>query len=249
MRKIVAAGNWKMNGSRAMTASLINSIKQGLPESPAADVLIFPSFGYLSLACGLVAGSPIQLGAQNMCTEAGGAYTGEISGEMLVDLGCTHVLVGHSERRALYNENSDVVAVKFEEAQLVGLVPVLCLGETLAQREAGATEDVVGEQLEAVINRVGIEALARSILAYEPVWAIGTGKTATPEQAQEVHAYLRRTIAAQNANIADSLQILYGGSVNGGNAAELFAMPDVDGGLVGGASLKSEQFLEICAAA
>lgn len=249
MRKIVAAGNWKMNGSRAKTASLINSIKQGLSDNAAAEVIIFPSFGYLSLACGLVAGSDIKLGAQNLCTEAVGAYTGEVSGEMLVDLGCTHVLVGHSERRALYGENSDVVAVKFEEAQTAGLVPVLCLGETLGQREAGETEEVVARQLGAVVDRLGIESLKNSILAYEPVWAIGTGKTASPEQAQEVHAFLRRTIAAQNANIADSLQILYGGSVNGSNAAELFAMPDVDGGLVGGASLKSEQFLEICAAA
>ncbi|MFK8029430.1 MAG: triose-phosphate isomerase [Gammaproteobacteria bacterium] len=249
MRKVIAAGNWKMNGTRAMTATLINEIKAGLGSDCQSEVLIFPSFGYLSLACGLIAGSPIKLGAQNLCTEASGAYTGEVSGEMLVDLGCTHVLVGHSERRAMYGDNSEIVAVKFEEAQQVGLIPVLCVGETLEQREEGQTEAVVGRQLEAVTNRVGVKALERSILAYEPVWAIGTGKTASPDQAQEVHAFLRRTIAAQNATIADSLQILYGGSVNGGNAAELFAMPDVDGGLVGGASLKSDQFLDICAAA
>ncbi len=249
MRKIIAAGNWKMNGSRAMTATLINAIKAGLADDVNCDVLICPSFGYLSLACGLLAGSSIKLGAQNISTEASGAHTGEVSGEMLVDLGCTHVLVGHSERRALYGDTDEVVAVKFEEAQLVGLTPVLCLGETLEQREAGETERVVEKQLTAVINRVGIEAFERSVLAYEPVWAIGTGQTATPDQAQEVHAFLRRTIAAQNGTIADSLRILYGGSVKGSNAAELFAMPDVDGGLVGGASLKSDQFLEICAAA
>ncbi len=249
MRKIIAAGNWKMNGSRTMTATLINTIKGGLAKDCNCEVLICPSFGYLSLACGLLAGSPIKLGAQNISTEASGAHTGEISGDMLVDLGCTHVLVGHSERRALYGETSEIVAVKFEEAQLVGLTPVLCLGETLEQREAGETEKVVEQQLQTVIGRVGIDAFERSVLAYEPVWAIGTGQTATPDQAQKVHAFLRRTIAAQNGSIADSLRILYGGSVNGSNAAELFAMLDVDGGLVGGASLKGDQFLDICAAA
>ena len=161
MRKVIAAGNWKMNGTRAMTATLINEIKAGLGSDCPSEVLIFPSFGYLSLACGLVAGSSIKLGAQDLCTEASGAYTSEVSGEMLVDLGCTHVLVGHSERRAMYGESSEIVAVKFEEAQLAGLIPVLCIGETLKEREEGLTEDVVGRQLETVINRVGIKALKR----------------------------------------------------------------------------------------
>ncbi|MEM7081808.1 MAG: triose-phosphate isomerase [Pseudomonadota bacterium] len=249
MRKLITAGNWKMNGSRAMTATLINEIRQGLTDECRCEVLICPSFGYLSLACGLIAGTPIQLGAQNLSTEHSGPHTGEVSGDMLVDLGCTHVLVGHSERRALYGESSEMVAVKFEEAQTSGLTPILCVGETLEEREAGTTENVVKRQLDAVINRVGVRALERAVLAYEPVWAIGTGQTATPDQAQDVHAYLRRMIASQSDTIADSLRILYGGSVNGKNAAELYAMPDVDGGLVGGASLKSEPFLEICAAA
>ncbi len=248
MRKIIAAGNWKMNGSRDMTASLIGEIRAGLGEGCNGEVLICPSFGYLGQAAELVEGTGIQLGAQNLSTERSGAHTGEMSGDMLVDLGCTHVLVGHSERRALYGESSELVAVKFETAQQVGLIPVLCLGESLEEREAGTTEAVVEAQLQAVVDRVGVDALEQSVLAYEPVWAIGTGKTATPEQAQEVHAFLRRNIASRNARIADSLRILYGGSVNGGNAAELFAMPDVDGGLVGGASLKGDQFLEICAA-
>lgn len=248
MRKIIAAGNWKMNGSRDMTASLIGEIRAGLGAECGGEVLICPSFGYLAQAASLIEDSIIQLGAQNLSTEKSGAHTGEVSGDMLIDLGCSHVLVGHSERRAMYGESNELVAAKFEAAQTAGLVPVLCLGETLEQREGGTTEAVVGGQLKAVVDRVGIEAFDRAVLAYEPVWAIGTGKTASPDQAQEVHAFLRRTIGAQNARIADSLRILYGGSVNGANAAELFAMTDVDGGLVGGASLKSDQFLEICAA-
>ncbi len=248
MRKIIAAGNWKMNGSRDMTASLIGEIRAGLSRDCRGEVLICPAFGYLAQAAELIEGSKIQLGAQNISTEKSGAHTGEMSGDMLVDLGCSHVLVGHSERRAMYGDTSDLVAAKFEAAQRVGLIPVLCVGETLEEREADTTETVVGAQLQTVIDRVGVDALESSVLAYEPVWAIGTGKTATPDQAQQVHAFLRRTIVAQNAKIADSLRILYGGSVNGGNAAELFAMPDVDGGLVGGASLKSDQFLDICAA-
>lgn len=251
MRKIMAAGNWKMHGSRAMTAELIGGLKDGLAGigEHSCDVLVCPSFVYLAQAAELVSDSSILLGAQNLSVAEEGAFTGEVSGPMLKDLGCSHVLVGHSERRALYAESSELVAEKFHSAQAAGLIPVLCVGETLEQREAGATEATVLSQLQAVIDRVGINALEDSILAYEPVWAIGTGKTASPAQAQEVHAFLRRTVAAESGTIADLLRILYGGSVKGSNAAELFAQPDVDGGLVGGASLKSASFLEICAAA
>ncbi|NNF15120.1 MAG: triose-phosphate isomerase [Gammaproteobacteria bacterium] len=249
MRKIIAAGNWKMNGSREMTQTLLSELKTGLQAGTNADVLVFPAFGYLQQAVELVKGSVIQVGAQNLSTAEKGAFTGEMSGAMLKDLGCTHVLVGHSERRAMNHETSEVVAEKFAMAQKTGLVPVLCVGETLSEREAGNTKVVVAAQLQAVLDHCGVDSLADSVLAYEPVWAIGTGKTATPEQAQEVHAFLRNTLSALDAKIADSLRILYGGSVKGANASALFAMQDVDGGLVGGASLDSGQFLEICAAA
>lgn len=249
MRKIIAAGNWKMNGSREMTAALLGQLKAGLADGTRAEVLVCPAFGYLHQAAGIAAGSVIQIGAQNLSTAQKGAHTGEMSASMLVDLGCSHVLVGHSERRAMYHETSELVAEKFAVAQRAGLIPVLCVGETLEEREAGSTDAVVGAQLQAVVERCGISAFENAVLAYEPVWAIGTGKTASPEQAQEVHAYLRNTLSALDANIAGSLRILYGGSVKGSNAAALFAMPDVDGGLVGGASLDGDQFLEICAAA
>ena len=249
MRKIIAAGNWKMHGSRAMTAELLDGLKAGLSAGCNAEVLVCPAYGYLSQAADLIEGTAIKLGAQNLSTEVKGAFTGEISGAMLKDLGCTHVLVGHSERRALYGESSNLVAEKFEAAQKAGLTPVLCVGESLEEREAGRTNDVVSGQVMAVVERCGIRALKHSVLAYEPVWAIGTGKTASPEQAQDVHQFLRQLLAAKDAGIAASLQILYGGSVNGSNAESLFAMADVDGGLVGGASLDSGKFLEICAAA
>ena len=193
-------------------------------------------------------GTNIQLGAQNLSQEDSGAFTGEVSGAMLKDLCCTYAIVGHSERRSLYGEDDALVAAKFQAAQRHGLVPVLCVGETLEEREKGVTEDVVGRQLRAVMDAAGVAALGDAVIAYEPVWAIGTGKTATPEQAQEVHAFARGVVAEKDATIADSVRILYGGSVKAANAGEIFAMPDVDGGLVGGASLEAEGFADICRA-
>jgi triosephosphate isomerase len=188
-------------------------------------------------------------GAQNVSQHDKGAYTGEVSSAMLTDFSCRYVIVGHSERRALYGEDSHTVALKFKAAQAAGLIPVLCIGETLDQREAGVTEQVVAEQLDAVTGLMGIEAMASSVVAYEPVWAIGTGKTASPDQAQDVHAFIRGRIATHSPEVAGNLQILYGGSVKANNAAELFAMPDIDGGLVGGASLVADEFIAICRAA
>jgi triosephosphate isomerase len=202
-------------------------------------------------AARLLQGSVIALGAQDLCEQTGeGAYTGEVSGAMLRDAGCRYVIVGHSERRTIYGEDDQRVAEKFFAARAAGLTPILCVGERLEERERGDTEAVVARQLDAVLNREGgAAALAGAVIAYEPVWAIGTGRTATPEQAQQVHAFIRRRIAGRDRGVADRLQILYGGSVKPGNAAELFAMADIDGGLIGGASLDAEHFLAICRAA
>ncbi len=194
-------------------------------------------------------GSNIGLGAQSVCADTIGAFTGEISAAMLLDVGCQYVLVGHSERRSIYKEDDAVVARKFLAAQGQQFVPLLCVGETLEERESGRTLAVINRQLAAVLDVAGVEALGRAIVAYEPVWAIGTGKNATPEQAQDVHAHIRGIVASRDARIAADLRVLYGGSVKAGNAAELFSQPDVDGGLIGGASLKAEEFLKICAAA
>jgi triosephosphate isomerase len=189
------------------------------------------------------------LGAQSVCAEQVGAFTGEASAAMLKDVGCKYVIVGHSERRAIYKEDDALVARKFLAAQSQGLIPILCVGETLEERERGQTMQVVSRQLTAVLDLAGVAALRAAVIAYEPVWAIGTGKNATPQQAQEVHAHIRTAVAARDAKIAADVRILYGGSVKAANARELFAMPDVDGGLVGGASLKADEFLKICAAA
>jgi triosephosphate isomerase len=249
MRHNIAAGNWKMNGTRDSIRALLGGLLPNLDANASGEVIVFPAFVHIELVAGLIAGSPVRLGAQNLSVHEKGAHTGEISGPMLVDMGCHYVLVGHSERRAMYGETDEVVAAKFSAAQQAGLTPVLCVGETLEEREADQTEAVIARQLDAVINASGIDALGNAVLAYEPVWAIGTGKTATPDQAQAVHAFLRERIAAKNANIAGSLRILYGGSVNGKNAADLLANADVDGGLVGGASLDAEAFSQICTAA
>jgi len=194
-------------------------------------------------------GSSVALGAQDLCQFGDGAYTGGVSGAMLADCGCRYAIVGHSERRGVFGETDDVVARKYAQAVKHGLTPILCLGETLAEREAGTTETVVARQLDAVVQHCGLQALGQGVIAYEPVWAIGTGRTATPQQAQEAHAFLRAQVAARDARIAAALRVLYGGSVNSGNAATLFAGQDVDGGLIGGASLKADEFLAICAAA
>jgi triosephosphate isomerase len=250
-RKKLIAGNWKMNGSLADSGQLVAALKAAVPASGAnATMLLCPPFVYLPAVRTWVQGTPIELGAQNLADKEGvGAYTGEVSGAMLRELGCTYVIVGHSERRALYCETDSVVAAKFQVAQRSGLTPILCVGETLAQREAGQTRSVVSTQVAAVVEAAGVQAFAKAVIAYEPVWAIGTGRTATPEQAQEVHALIRGMIAARDATIAAGLSILYGGSVKGANARALFAMGDIDGGLVGGASLVAAEFVEIFRAA
>jgi triosephosphate isomerase len=249
-RKALIAGNWKMNGSLAESRRLVDALRSGIGPSASATMLLCPPYVYLPAVKDWLHGSPIALGGQNLADKAGaGAYTGEVSGDMLVDVGCTHVIVGHSERRALYIETDAVVAAKFKVAQAAGLLPILCVGETLEQREAGQTRAVIERQVAAVVDDAGVRAFARAVVAYEPVWAIGTGRTASPEQAQEVHAFIRGMIAARDATIAAGLSILYGGSVKGANARSLFAMADIDGGLVGGASLAAAEFLEIFRAA
>lgn len=249
MRNILVAGNWKMNGSSAANAELVSGIIDGMPDSENVQVLVCPPFPYISATAGQIGDSRLLLGAQTLSEHDSGAYTGEVSASMLAEMGCNYVLVGHSERRALYGETSKDVAAKYVAAQAAGLTPVLCVGETLAQREAGETSDVIDEQLLAVIDSAGIQSFAKAVVAYEPVWAIGTGVTASPEQAQEVHMHIRNMLTSANKEIADGVQILYGGSVKGENAAGLFSKPDIDGGLIGGASLKSDDFLAIANAA
>lgn len=250
MRKPLVAGNWKMNGSLASAKSLVEGIKAGLDESVAADVVVCPSYVYLSEVKSLIAGSAIALGAQNVSDQSGGAFTGEISTDMLTDIGCAYVIVGHSERRSLYGESDELVAEKAAVAAAAGLTPIVCVGELLEERESGNTEAVVARQLDALLaSENGRAVLAKSVLAYEPVWAIGTGKTASPEQAQDVHAFIRARIAEKDSVLAGRIVILYGGSVKGNNAAELFAQTDIDGGLIGGASLQADEFLNICKAA
>jgi triosephosphate isomerase len=247
-RRPMVAGNWKMHGSRAENTALLDAVLSQLDASHV-DVLVCPPFAYLAEIASKLQGKPIAVGAQSVSAETMGAFTGEVSASMLKDVGCRYVLVGHSERRSLYHEDDELVARKFVAAQSQGLLPVLCVGESLHQRQSEQTFAVIKEQLDAVVSVVGIAAFAQAIVAYEPVWAIGTGLTATPEQAQEVHAFIRQSLAARDAAVAAGVRILYGGSVKGSNAAELFAKADVDGGLVGGASLKADEFLKICAAA
>ena len=249
MRQPLVAGNWKMNGSTGSVAELLAGIKAGVGEVSKCEVAVCPPYLYVPQAQAALAGSAIVWGAQNLSTEKSGAFTGEIAASMLLDFGCTYAIVGHSERRTLYGEDDALVARKFAVARAAGLKPVLCVGETLDEREKGVTEDVVARQVDAVIELEGVEALADGVIAYEPVWAIGTGVTATPEQAQDVHAFIRGRIAAQSAEVADGLRILYGGSMKPGNAVELMAKPDIDGGLIGGAALVSADFLAICKAA
>lgn len=249
MRRPLVAGNWKMNGTRASVAKLIEEFRQQLiPES--VEVAVFPSSLHISQVVQGLAGSAISVGGQDCSTEVGqGARTGEVSACQLRDAACEWVLVGHSERRLTLGESDSMVCQKFKAVLAAGMRPVLCLGETLEQRESGSTLDVVGRQLASVVADAGVEAFANAVLAYEPVWAIGTGLTATPQQAQEVHAAIRAQLASENARIAQGVRILYGGSVKADNAAELFAMEDIDGGLVGGASLNANDFGAICRAA
>jgi triosephosphate isomerase len=249
MRRPIVAGNWKMHGSRAEVARLIEELLAHAPADPAADCVICPPFVYLQEAGRLLRGSAFSLGGQDVSADAHGAFTGQVSAAMLKDVGCEYVIVGHSERRLLYREGDQLVARKFSAAHAKQLVPILCVGEQLAEREAGRTREVISRQLDAVLELCGAGTLEQGVIAYEPVWAIGTGRTATPDQAQEVHAFIRARIGARDARIALATRILYGGSVKAGNAAELFAMPDVDGGLIGGASLKAGEFLAILSAA
>ena len=234
-----------MNATVADATALIEGIVAGLGDADV-DVAVFPPAPYLPLIQQLCQDTAIAWGGQNLNEHAKGAYTGEVSATMLRDFGCRLVLLGHSERRSLFGDTNQWVAKKVAAALKAQLTPVLCVGETLEQRESEHTEQVVGEQLQAVIDHVGIAAFERLIVAYEPVWAIGTGQTASPDQAQAVHAFIRSKLANLDDTIADRLQILYGGSVKGSNAAHLFAQPDIDGGLIGGASLTSEDFLAIC---
>jgi triosephosphate isomerase len=249
MRKPLVAGNWKMHGSRADNASLVRDLLDALRPEWAADVLLCPPYVYLWETGRLIKDSDITLGAQNVCAETQGAFTGEVSAAMLRDVGCRYVLVGHSERRQIFGENDTLVARKFVASLAHALTPVLCVGETLDERETGRTHEVVSRQLDAVLAVSGIAAFGSAVIAYEPVWAIGTGRNASPEQAQEVHGLIRRKLEALDATIAASARILYGGSVKASNARDLFSMPDIDGGLVGGASLKADEFARICAAA
>lgn len=246
-RKSFVAGNWKMHGSQEMTAALVRAVAEGAASMQSVDVVVCPPYPFLLTAVGVKQG--ISVGAQDICDQVEqGAYTGEVNGAMLRDIGCQYVIIGHSERRQYYGDTDDLVAAKFQATQQAGLTPILCIGELLEEREAGHTEMVLARQLDAVVAAAGIAAFDNAVIAYEPVWAIGTGRTASPEQAQEVHAFIRARLAAKDATIAAQCRILYGGSVKPDNADTLFACEDVDGGLIGGAALKAADFLAICQA-
>ncbi len=243
MRTTLIAGNWKMNGSLQSVIELVEAIKAG--DVNNAQLAVCPPAIYLMKVGGMLEGSRIALGAQNVCDQESGAFTGEIAASMLKECGCQYAIVGHSERRALYQETDELVARRFAMALSSGITPILCIGESLDERESGDTEVVVSRQLDAVIDSQGISAIAQCVIAYEPVWAIGTGKVATPEQAQAVHQYLRDKLASLDVLVAEQVQILYGGSMNASNAGELLSQPDIDGGLIGGASLKAADFIAI----
>ncbi|WP_293007192.1 triose-phosphate isomerase [Nitrosomonas sp.] len=248
MRKKMVAGNWKMHGNLVDNKQLLDAVIAELNGLGEDLVAVCVPYLYLPSVQSQLQNTKIALGAQNVSQYEKGAYTGEISASMLSDFQCQYVIVGHSERRMLFGEDNHVVAEKYVAAQNAGITPILCVGETMEQREAKITEQVIEQQLMSVINLAGIETLNKAVVAYEPVWAIGTGKTASPEQAQDVHAFIREGIAKQNLNVANQLTVLYGGSVKGNNASELFAMPDIDGGLIGGASLIANDFIAICRA-
>ena len=247
MRRKLVVGNWKMHGSLAANASLLQALAAKAGKGAEAAVCV--PFPYLQQAQTALKDTQLAWGAQDVSAHTQGAYTGEVCAGMLGEFGCRYVIVGHSERRCLHGESDALVVAKVKAALSGGLIPIICVGETLAEREGGQTEAVVSRQLDAVLRGCGVEVLAKAVLAYEPVWAIGTGLTATPGQAQQVHAFLRRRVAAADAEVAADLRILYGGSVKAANAGELFAQPDIDGGLVGGASLVAEEFLAIAGAA
>ncbi len=244
-RQRLVVGNWKMNGSLAENATLLEGITAQWQGADSVATALCPPYVYLSQAAEALNQSPVQLGAQTVSEHSAGAYTGEVSGGMLVEFGCRYVIVGHSERRQLNGETDAQVAEKFHAAQQVGLTPILCVGESEQQRDAGKALETIGQQLHTVVERVGLEAFSQAVVAYEPVWAIGTGKTASPEQAEEVHRFIR----AELGELGPKTQILYGGSVKPGNAEQLFALPDIDGALLGGASLNADDFVAICKAA
>jgi len=248
MRKPLVAGNWKMNGDKASSTELLEGILAGMGNVTKTEVAVCPPYVLIPMAAEKLSGSSVAYGGQDLNINDSGAFTGEISGPMLKDFGCQYVIVGHSERRTYYGETDKVVADKFGAAQSHALVPILCIGETLDEREAGETESVVDRQLQAVLDAHGIASFKNAVIAYEPVWAIGTGKTATPEQAQEVHAFIRSKLAKFDQAVAEGCRILYGGSMKPDNAQELRSQPDIDGGLIGGASLKANDFLGICTA-
>lgn len=249
MREYLVAGNWKMHGSKEVVSALVRGILSSKGDAVSSEIAICPPFVFLDQVGELLEGTGIALGAQNVSAHDKGAFTGEISAQMLVDFGCTYTLVGHSERRALYGESDSQVAAKFRQAHSWGLHPILCVGETLEQRESNKTEDVIARQLDAVLNSLDSSSLSGAVIAYEPVWAIGTGKTATPEMANAVHQFVRQRLRSYSSEMASHTRILYGGSVKSSNAEALFAMSDIDGGLIGGASLQAEEFLAICNAA
>lgn len=245
-RKKIIAGNWKMNGTRSSVEELLDGIKKGAGETPV-EWIVFPPYPFLPQTEKSLKDTKISWGAQNISDKASGAYTGEVSAKMLLEFGCNYVLLGHSERRTLFNEDDAAVASKFIVACEAGLKPVVCVGETLAEREAGNAEKIVAQQINAILARANNNSplLAKTIIAYEPVWAIGTGVVATPEQAQQMHAFIRGLLAEYDTEIAQKTPILYGGSVKPDNAATIFSMPDIDGGLIGGASLNFNDFLAI----
>jgi triosephosphate isomerase (TIM) len=249
MRGRLVAGNWKSNGDLASNERLLGQVRAGATGLKGAECAVCVPYPFLPQTQQVLAGTAVSWGGQDVSQYGAGAYTGAVTAAMLREFGCRYVIVGHSERRSIFGENDATAAAKFCAALEAGLTPILCVGETLEAREAGVMEQVVGRQLDAVIEAAGIAELAKAVVAYEPIWAIGTGKTATPEQAQAAHAFIRQRIAANDAAVAAELKILYGGSVKAANSLQLFAMPDIDGGLIGGASLAADEFMAICRSA
>ncbi|MCG8382747.1 MAG: triose-phosphate isomerase [Gammaproteobacteria bacterium] len=249
MRKPIVAGNWKLHGTRSSAASLALDIAKGIDSLDHVEIGVCPPFVHLADVEKLINTTPLWLGAQNVSEHESGAFTGEISAPMLSEFGCKYVIIGHSERRTLFAENNKTICAKIQTVHACGMTPILCIGETLSDRESNKTKSVILDQLNAVLHSSPAKVLEALVVAYEPVWAIGTGKTASPEEAQEVHQLIRERMGQFSHNITEHLRVLYGGSVNASNAAELFAMPDIDGGLIGGASLKREDFIKICKAA
>jgi triosephosphate isomerase len=249
MRRKLVVGNWKMYGNLARNKVLLEGVLAGVSNLRDADYGVCVPSPYFAQVQSILQGSNVAWGAQNLSQHEQGAFTGAVAPGMLVDFGCRYVIIGHSERRALFHESNDIAAAKFDAAIKAGLTPIFCVGETLAERESNVTEQVVARQLEVVLNHAGPASVAKTVIAYEPVWAIGTGKTATPEQAQSVHVFIRKQIAQMDSTVAQGLRILYGGSMKPNNAAELLGQPDIDGGLIGGASLVADEFVAICRAA